>query len=387
MMSGRLRVLITNKSLVTWTGTEVYARDLARKLQARGLCPVVYSQQWGKVAQELMASTIPVVRSLQQLGAPPDIIHGHHLHPTLCALTAFPGVPAIYFCHDWSAWHDAPLSHPRIGRYIAVDQTCRDRLICTGSIPPNKVIHLPNWADLNRYRMRSSLPSTPRRMLVFSSLYQRRRFRDPVQRACRAADVELAQVGYANRRVLRAPEHELLRHDIVLAKGKSAMEAIASGAAVVLFGYNRIGPMVTSKNWETLYDQNFGRRAIGQPLSVDSVLQAIRAYDPADALEVARLFRQRCDIQPAVDRLIGIYGDVIDEFKRGSPCPQAEAAALTAYLERAEPMLDLGADRWLRKQYTRQLWAWRPWRRKRPTGPPPCPDSADTAPTCSRRAA
>ena len=52
---------------------------------------------------------------------------------------------------------------------------------------------------------------------------------------------------------------------------------------------------------------------------------------------------------------------MIAEFQNSVVSRADEAAALTAYFERVEPMIDLGADRWLRKQFTRRLFGWRPW--------------------------
>src|SRR6185436_15724270 len=94
-----------------------------------GHLPIVYSPQLGPVAAEIRASTIPVVDDLARVGSPPDIIHGHHGLETLAALLAFPGVPGVSVCHSWLGWRDAPVRFPRLLRYIAVDHTCRDRLV------------------------------------------------------------------------------------------------------------------------------------------------------------------------------------------------------------------------------------------------------------------
>ncbi len=109
-----LRVLITNRILLTRTGTEVYVRDLATSLLGRGHLPIVYSPHLGEMAAEIRRRTIPVVDDLAQIGTPPDIIHGHHGPETLAALLAFPGVPAVAVCHSWVGWSEAPLRFPRV---------------------------------------------------------------------------------------------------------------------------------------------------------------------------------------------------------------------------------------------------------------------------------
>src|SRR5688572_26159647 len=96
-----LTVLLTNLRLEGRTGTELYVRDIAYGLLAKGHRPVIYSPRLGKLAQEIRAETIPVIDDLSRLSAPPDIIHGHHSNETLTALLHFPNVPGIFFLHDW----------------------------------------------------------------------------------------------------------------------------------------------------------------------------------------------------------------------------------------------------------------------------------------------
>src|SRR5688572_33299164 len=115
-MSG-LTVLLTNITLASRTGTEVAIRDFTRALLARGHTPVVYSPRLGEIATEIRKTTVPVVDDLGRLARPPDVIHGHHHPQTMAALLRFPGVPAVLFCHDSRARHDAPPPHPRPRRY------------------------------------------------------------------------------------------------------------------------------------------------------------------------------------------------------------------------------------------------------------------------------
>ena len=81
-MSG-LRVLITNYTVATRTGTETYVRDLALGLASRGHTPLVYTPEPGELAAELANGGIEVRNSLAGFVAAPDIVHGHHTIPTL----------------------------------------------------------------------------------------------------------------------------------------------------------------------------------------------------------------------------------------------------------------------------------------------------------------
>ena len=114
-----LRVLITNHALAERAGTELYVRDLAEGLIRRGHTPIAYSTQLGEVAAKLRKATVPVVDNLASLSVAPDLIHGQHHIETMTALLHFAGVPAIYFCHGWLPWEEAPPRFPRIRRFVA----------------------------------------------------------------------------------------------------------------------------------------------------------------------------------------------------------------------------------------------------------------------------
>src|SRR5436190_15954581 len=92
--SAPLRVLLTNLSLSSRSGTECYVRDVVLGLRRLGHVPMVYSPLCGEPAQELREQGVEVVEQLQDLAAAPDLIHGHHHPELMTALLQFPGVPA-----------------------------------------------------------------------------------------------------------------------------------------------------------------------------------------------------------------------------------------------------------------------------------------------------
>ncbi|QDU86988.1 hypothetical protein Pla175_03420 [Pirellulimonas nuda] len=352
-----MRVLITNQFLDKPSGTDRYVCDLARGLLQRNCLPAVYSPHPGQAADELRRSTVPVVDRLAKMTTTPDVIHGHHSHPTMAALAAFPHTPAVYFCHDWDAWHDRPLDHPRVLRHVAVDQTCYDRLVCLGGVPEDRALLLPNWVDLGRFTPRAPLPARPRRALVFNNLIRLAGRRDPFRTACRAEGIELDFAGAASGGSVAHPEQMLGRYDVVFARGKSAMEALAVGAAVVLCGFGRLGPMVTPEALDTLRGQNFGRRAIQTPLTAEGVRTQLARYNPAEAAQASARVRGECGMTPVIDALVGLYAQVIAEHAAAPPNAAAEGRAVAAYLEETQQMVELGAARWRRKQREAELRA------------------------------
>ena len=338
-----LRILLTNRVLAHRTGTEMYVRDVAMGLLQRGHLPVVYSPRLGDVAAELRNQTIPVVDDPMKVGEAPDIIHGHHGLETLTALLAFPRVPAISVCHSWVGWADEPVSFPRLHRYLAVDDTCRHRLVSEHGIAPERVDVVINAVDLNRFRPRPPLPSRPRRALIFGnySTEDAAHVR-AIRAACTDAGVGVDLAGSKSDTILERPEETLGSYDLVFAKARAALEAAAVGTAVVLCDVAGAGPMVTTANLATLRRLNFGMRALRDEPTVDAMRREIARYDAADAQAVSVQLRQSVGLDLLLDQLLAIYDDVIAESRTSGSDLESEQRAAAAYLCRLSPRLSDG---------------------------------------------
>jgi glycosyl transferase family 4 len=335
-----VRVLLTNSALVHRAGSELYLVEVATRLLALGHSPVAYSPQLGPLAAELRAATIPVVDDLAAVAGPPDVIHGQHHLPAMTALLHFPGVPAVFVSHGWAPWEEAPPRFPRILRYVAVDYTTRERLISESGIPPERVEVVLNFVDLDRFQPRGSLPAVPRRALVFSNQASEANYLPAVREACSRLGLELDVAGVAAGQAAARPEALLPGYDIVFAKGRAALEAMAVGAAVVLCDQAGAGPMVTVEGFGRLRPLNFGIRALREPVTPDVLEREIRRFDPADAAEVSRRLRAQAGLEGAVDQLAAIYEEVVAEHRERGPAPAGEEGrAAAAYLRWLDPHL------------------------------------------------
>ena len=328
-----MRVLLTNNALDLRAGSELYVRDIAIELLRRGHQPVAYSTRLGTVAEELRGATVPVIDRLNSLGEPPDIIHGQHHYETFTALQRFPSTPAVYFCHGWMPWQEAPLQHPNIVRYVAVDHLCRERLITEGGVSPDIIDVVFNFFDQRLFPARSPLPATPKRALLFGNEFSNdatlKVFIEACERSGMELDVRGVTIGFPSNR----PGDLLAEYDVVFAKARSAIEAMAVGASVVLCGYGRLGPMVTAGNFEELRPWNFGIRILSMNLSVDALMAELQRYNAADASVVSHEVRRRCELQPAADRLIEIYGQAREQWRPSAPITNSSGKHAANYLE------------------------------------------------------
>jgi glycosyltransferase involved in cell wall biosynthesis len=304
-----MRILFTNSTLADRSGSELYVRDLAIALWARGHEPIAYSPVLGDVADDLRAATVPVTNDLRTIRVAPDVIHGQHHLEMMTALTHFRDVQAIYVCHGWLPWQEAPPSHPRIRRYVAVDDTVLDRLVVESGIDPAQVRTLYNFVDTNRFASRGAPPPKPRNALILNSRATEANFGAMVREACRRFGIEVDLIGYGSDRPVREPEKLFGRYDLVFARARTALEAMVVGCAAIVSDPTGMAGLVTSENFGELRRFNFGVRTLSRPVTVDTLAAAIAAYDPEDVTRVSDRARGEADIESVVSAYEEMYAE------------------------------------------------------------------------------
>ena len=329
-----LHIIITNAFIENWSGSELYVRDLATELIKRGHTPIIYSPRLGKLAEELRAKSIPVVKELNSIGADPDLIHGQHHLETMTALSHFPSTPAVFFCHGWLPWEENPPIHPRIIQYVTVSDALHDRLVYECGIPAEKVTTILNFVDLERFRPRPPLPVTPKRALVFSNQINESNSLGVVRESCAHSGMVVDVIGYGSGNPSFNPEAQLGNYDIIFARGRAALESLAIGAAAICCDLEGVSQMVTTQNLEWLRRNNFGIRVLNRPITADILSAEIQRYDPADALKVSQKVRETAGLTEAVDQILGVYNTILDGWAKNRQQDTAgDSLAFSTYLK------------------------------------------------------
>jgi glycosyltransferase involved in cell wall biosynthesis len=289
---------------------------------------------------------VAVIDDLGRLGSPPDVIHGQHHGVAMEAMLRFPKVPALFVGHGWLPWQEAPPRFPSLLRYVAVDTLRRDRLVLEHGIPEDKVAILPNFVDLDRFRPRPPLPPKPQRALLFSNHGGPHTYAPAVEEACARAGIELTAIGRAAGRELARPETVLSGFDLVFARGRAALEAMAVGAAVVLCDVEGAGPLVGPANFDGLRALNFGLGALRPPVEPDRLLAEIRRYDPEDAAKVQDRVRREAGRREAVESLVRLYRQIREEGAslQGEQHTRACLDAAASYLSWLGPTFERTQD-------------------------------------------
>ncbi len=347
-----MRILLTNNTLASRAGSELYIRDIAMALLARGHQPIAYSRHLGDVAQELRKNSVVVVDDLAELHQPPDIIHAQHHLEAMTALTRYPHVPAVYVCHGWLPPEEAPINHPRIYRYIAVDELVKLRLVEECGVPDTMVrVHL-NFVDLARFQQRRPLPLTAQRALAFSNYINDSNILPALRAACAHAGIQLDALGATVGNAVDTPETVLGEYDIVFAKGRAALEACAVGAAVIACDAAGIGEMVSTDSLKHFRDYNFGLRLLRNKVTVEAVAEQLERYNATDTSAVTDMVRADIGIDLAIEKLELEYRAAIEAHgQRDGYAPDAveqEARAVSAYLRHGPLHGDFSKDQFAR---------------------------------------
>src|SRR6185436_1488637 len=165
---------------------------------------------------------------------------------------------------------------------------------------------------------------------------------EAVRLACDEQGLELDVIGTASGTPAERPEAVLGAYDLVFAKARCALEALAVGTAVVLCDYAGRGPMVTSGEVALLRRQNFGRRVLTGPLDADALVREIDRYDPDDAAAASNWIREEASLERSVERLLVIYQDAISEQAMDATDSHAELRSLAEYLRAWGPQFKNG---------------------------------------------
>ncbi len=331
-----MKILITNRTMSIRNGAETYVQDLAMELLAQGHRPMVYTAEVGATGRELIDLTIPVTDDLDTLGVRPDVIHGQHFMTAMTALAYFRDVPMVGVSHGWRPWTETPIRHPNVVRYVAVDEAVRDRLSLQHGIEDDRISIVHNSVDLERFQRTAAPGESLRRMLLFSNyVLKGSPYFLAAHQAAEELGVELDVVGTGTNSQTSAPEKILGDYDLVLAQGRSAIEAMAAGASVMIGSSRAFGPLVRPDNVERLRELNFGIRTQTLPVAASTITSQLAGYSAADASEVSSWIRDRVGVPDAVRQLITIYEEAIGDFDPASVDPDEAARATGRFLTEA----------------------------------------------------
>jgi hypothetical protein len=305
-------VLLVTIQLTRRSGTEVVAGETARGLRERHHDVAIYTHACGRSGDALRAEGFEVVTDLAELTRRPDVIQANQSYPLLDAVGRFPDVPAISICHDATVWFSRPIDLPAIRRHVAVDLACRDRIVEQADQPADGIALLHNAVDLAAFRPRPRLPAAPARALV---LVKHPNILEVVRSACAQRGIAVDALGAGIDREVDNLPAVLPAYDLVFASARGALEALASGCAVIVVDGRGLAGLVTAANVASWCENNFGLRLLHRPITTAALVADIDRYDASDAKLASDFIREASSLARYLDRLEQMHREVIAESK------------------------------------------------------------------------
>lgn len=304
-----MRILLTNSFLATRTGSEMVVRDYALSLQARGhdvsVFATVLSRAW---RDEFTGYGMVATDAIGDAPARPDVIHGQHTPAILPAIERFPDTPVVQWIHDRTDIVDTPLRHPSVAHYVAVDES-RARRARRAGVDADRVSVIHNMVDLLRFPFRAEPSDEPRALCIV----KRAGLEATIDMATRAAERSgwtLDVEGVGVDREIEDMAQVLPRYSLVLTSGRCALEALSSGAAVVVTDDNRMAGLAARENWAALRHDNLGLDAMTEPVTADRLTDILTTVDLRAARAFAADVRSDIDHNTAADTVAALYDRV-----------------------------------------------------------------------------
>jgi hypothetical protein len=147
--------------------------------------------------------------------------------------------------------------------------------------------------------------------LVFSNYATENNFVPAIRAACQQIDLPLDVIGSGVGKLVPRPQDVLPDYDVVFAKARCAIEAMAVGNAVILCDETGLGPMVNANEVAELRKWNFGMRTLQLPITPMRIIAELNRYDAEDARRVSDYIREHSAATHLIPEYSALYEKVM----------------------------------------------------------------------------
>ncbi|MGZ4257598.1 MAG: hypothetical protein ACXVRE_07540 [Gaiellaceae bacterium] len=288
-------------------GSETYLLTVAEQLQRLGHEVTLFTVDAGQMATFAEDRGIRVATSLHALPAACDAALVQDGVVAYRLAERYPDTPQVFRAASDLSDLQLPPGLPGVtSAVVALSErvAARVRRLAAGT----PVTRLRQPIDTERFTPASPLATTARRALLLGNYLQGER-RDAVLSAFAAAGIDAVQVGRPSSFALR-PERAMWESDIVVAKGRSALEAMACGRAVYV--YDRFGSdgWVTPEAYPAMEADNFAGQATAAVADAERVQSDLADYDASMGVVNRDLVLHRHGARRHAQELCELFGDV-----------------------------------------------------------------------------
>lgn len=273
----RLRIVLATYALVEPGGTESYSVTVAHQLQRLGHEVTLAAEELGPVATAAKRDGLDVARLPSELPPACDVGVVQDGIVTAPVVDRYPEAALVHVAHSPMFDHQLPVLVPDVIDIVVVlSDRVAHRIHALALDAP--VVRQRQPIDTEEFAPAGPLPRTPRRALLFGN-YLRGARREALVSAWGRAGIECVKVGDPDLLQLDVRE-AIAAADIVVAKGRAALEGMACARAVYLYDDFGGDGWVTPERYEAFEADGFAGLATPGPRTADDLLADLSGYHP-----------------------------------------------------------------------------------------------------------
>lgn len=345
-----MRVVLSTYRFNEPGGTETYLLTVAEQLTRLGHEVTVHGVELGPMADFASDRGLHVVGRERDLPDAADALLAQD-GVTACTLAGrYPAAPLIFVGHEaWDTWllNVPPRLPETVSAVVVMNQRVERRVRAFAG--DFEVVRLRQPIDTRRFAAGEPV-DTPRRVLALSN-YLDGQVRDRVEAVCADAGLELEHMGMHGL-VGTSPEHAIRAADIVIAQGRSALEAMSCGRAVYVMDRHGSDGWVTPDNYEVLEAQGFAAGASTDGAFAERDLRTdLAAYRPEMGHANRELVHHRHYVGTHVHQLVDLWRRV-GAREPATDLPLRQLAQMVSIQWQADRQLDALRSRneWLERE-------------------------------------
>jgi len=283
-----------------YTGVPTYTLTLSRELVKRGHSVKVYCPTDGPLSDIMHNCT-----ELSNIEVP-DVILGQGAKTTRYMKEQFPNIPMIFINHGVLPDEEQP---PRfhIDRYIAINEQSVN-LLTRQYVDPDKIDIVRDFIDIELYKGLQGLQTHPR--VLFLSNYRKWKTYDVIEGACKKLGLEFRAVG-SNYGRSRDVATEINNSDIVIGWGRSILEGMACGRAVISFNRLLGDGYLDTERYIDSRQRNFGGFECRYTFTADQMAEELSKYKQEDGLINRDLVVKYHDSVKCTDQILEVINKII----------------------------------------------------------------------------
>ena len=278
-----MKVLFATHSLANAGGSETYLLTTALALQRLGHEIGIFTLEPGEMSELAGRSGLRVAASEEQLDSAYDAIVVQDGVTSYALAERFPSVPQLFVAHtaDFALQYPPQLTGV-VGAIVVLNDRVARRLEGLAHCP--ELIRLRQPIDTRRFTPLGRLPERPARLAVLSNYLRGGRL-EVARQAARDLGMSFAVAGASeDGEPTLSPEEYLNRSDVVLGCGRSALEAMACGRAVYVFGHVGADGWVTPETYAALEQDGFAGLGSKGVIGADALRADLANYEAAMGL-------------------------------------------------------------------------------------------------------